>query len=206
MMSSCSPSGMQVRRVRHRHQWSASGRHPRSLPYSVATGSRPAQRRRPVRAVAVRVATHTLTHTTPAPPTRSTTRTALPPSGPWTTSEYRMQRISPAGLGSSPPRQSSPCAPLGRKTPPLGRALRWGKPLGIWIRRHTVRCVLVGAQPTPARRRASRPTTGILPQVCFLHVPAAPCHLGTMCHNSTWRHHCEDTMVPVQSPAPLLCW
>jgi hypothetical protein len=121
---------MQVRRVRHRHQWSASGRHPRSLPYSVATGSRPAQRRRPVRAVAVRMATHTLTHTTPAPPTRSTTRTALPPSGPWTTSEYRMQRISPAGLGSSPPRQSSPCAPLGRKTPPLGRALRWGKPPG----------------------------------------------------------------------------
>ena len=167
-MSSCSPSGMQVRRVRHRHQWSASGRHPRSLPYSVATGSRPAQRRRPIRAVAVRMATHTHTHTTPAPPTRSTTRTALPPSGPWTTSEYRMQRISPAGLGSSPPRQSSPCAPLGRKTPPLGRALRWGKPLGIWIRRNTVRGVLVGAQPTP-RSSSSQSThhwhsaSGVLP-------------------------------------------
>ncbi len=167
MMSSCSPSGMQVRRVRHRHQWSASGRHPRSLPYSVATGSRPAQRRRPIRAVAVRMATHTHSHTTPAPPTRSTTRTALPPSGPWTTSEYRMQRISPAGLGSSPPRQSSPCAPLGRKTPPLGRALRWGKPWVFGQKRNSqVRSCRRSADPRSSSSQSTHhwhSASGVLP-------------------------------------------
>ena len=128
-MSSCSPSGMQVRRVRHRHQWSASGRHPRSLPYSVATGSRPAQRRRPVRAVAVLMATHTHSHTQrqlrplDRPPEPPCPRRALGPPASIACSEYPRQDWA-ARLLVSPRRAppwvenptTGPCPQMG-KTP-----------------------------------------------------------------------------------------